>query len=218
MPKQVLSQEFSSVLASRLKSEGKQSEAPAEKPGVILEQKPVAKLAHHTGAVNVVRWSPCGTLLASGGAEGTVAIWQLLVAGTGENERWSVVREHKFHRADVIDISWSSDLANMASSSLDFTVVVYNVMTQTQITVTLDFIIKGLAWDPLTDFLAGAGEGKNGLTIWKLTKTGDTINSLNIVKSIRKPYEEYQLPSQFRRFKYIYKIIKNIVGPLLEII
>ncbi len=185
------------MFASRLKAE----ERPAPKSSEI---QPIAKLSHHTGAVNVVRWCNCGTLLASGGAEGTVAVWQLLVAGSGENERWSVAREHRLHLADVLDVCWSADLVNLASCSLDNKVVVFNVLTQGHLTLSLDYMIKGLAWDPLGEFLVGEGEGKTGLVIWKVDKSGDlhdTIRSLTFSKEIKKPYEEYLLPSQFRRFK-----------------
>lgn len=43
--------------------------------------KPLAVLRHHTGTVNAVDFSPCSTWLASGSADGTVALWRGLYAG-----------------------------------------------------------------------------------------------------------------------------------------
>jgi len=204
--------DFVQSLNNRLKTEGKQiSASPFSNAN---ELKPLAKLSHHTGSVNIVRWSLCGTLLASGGAEGTVAIWQLLVAGSSENERWSVGREHRLHIADVLDLAWSPDLVNIASCSLDNKVVIFNVMTQANYSISLSSIIKGLAWDPLGEYLAGAGEGKTGVVIWKVERESNLSNDAQIIKmlqqakEVKKPYEDYLLPSQFRRFKYFSSFYK----------
>jgi WD40 repeat protein len=43
--------------------------------------KPLAVLRHHTATVNAVDFSPCSTWLASGSADGTVALWRGLYAG-----------------------------------------------------------------------------------------------------------------------------------------
>jgi WD40 repeat protein len=43
--------------------------------------KPLAVLRHHTATVNAVDFSPCSAWLASGSADGTVALWKGLYAG-----------------------------------------------------------------------------------------------------------------------------------------
>jgi len=165
-----------------------------------MEAQPLAKLSHHTAAVNVIRWSPCGTLLASGGADGVVAIWQIFVTGGIENERWSVAREHHLHVADLLDVAWSPDLDHIASCAVDNRLIVYNIMNTFNLCISLTEIVKGLAWDPLNDLLAGERDNGAGVIVWKVTKNEDKIG-LEVVKEIKELYEKYPFPTQFRRFK-----------------
>lgn len=160
---------------------------------------PLAKLSHHNGAANVVRWSPCGTLLASGGADGIVVVWQILVTGGSENEKWSVAREHHLHAADILDVAWSPDLENVASCSVDNKLIVFNVKTLSNLSVPLTEIVKGLAWDPLGELLAGERDGGAGVIVWRARKEPSLV--LDVAREVKEPYSRYLFPTQFRRFK-----------------
>lgn len=182
----------------RIRSENRLPSALAATSDMVVH--PLAKLLHHSAAVNVVRWSPCGTLLASGGADGIVAIWQILVTGGIENEKWSVAREHHFHLADVLDVAWSPDLEHIASCSVDNKLIVFNIRTLFNFTISLTEIVKGLAWDPLNELLSGERDNGAGVIVWKILKNDDKI-WLEAVKEVKESYENYTLPTQFRRFK-----------------
>lgn len=54
-----------------------------------IELECAADLARHQRAVNVVRWSPNGELLASGDDESVIFIWKL----KGENEATNILGE-----------------------------------------------------------------------------------------------------------------------------
>lgn len=140
-------------------------------PGALL-----ATIRSHTAAVNVVRWSPNGTLLASAGDDHVVLIYYRAKSSApmfGElpsAETWLVRRPLRAHSSDVTDLAWSPDAERLASASVDNTIVVWNVQTDTPL-VRLDGhvgLVKGLAWDPVGRFLASQSDDRT-VRIWRTT-------------------------------------------------
>lgn len=185
------------MLTEHIKAEGRS--VPIKSNNGLL-----CKLEEHTGAVNIVRWSTCGTLLASGGADNKVIIWQPMIINQEQEEKWSIARSHTLHSSDVLDVEWSPDLIHIASCSMDNKIFVYNILTQGCYGIICKNVVKGLAWDPLGNLLAGATETPSSIEIWKMNKSKDkvTIKDIETLSKIEKLYEEYRLPSAFKRFKY----------------
>jgi WD40 repeat protein len=80
------------------------------------------RLQGHTGDVNSISTSPCGTMMASGGNDKTVVIWELT--------RKSKIRVLEGHTHSVMSVAWSGDGGFIASGSTDKTVRVWQVNVQ----------------------------------------------------------------------------------------
>jgi COMPASS component SWD3 len=78
-------------------------------------------LKGHTGAVYAVRWSPCGSFLASGSFDKTVRVWSV----SGEVQRELLCLNE--HQLNVSDVEWSADSQRLVSSSFDQTVKEWDV-------------------------------------------------------------------------------------------
>ncbi|XP_077977620.1 chromatin assembly factor 1 subunit B-like [Glandiceps talaboti] len=129
----------------------------------------VANLTRHTKAVNVVRFSPNGEILASGGDEGVIYLWKLndqqsqrdinpaFREGEEENkEFWTAWKMLRGHLEDVYDISWSTDGKFLISGSVDNSAIIWDV-TKGQNTAILKehkSFIQGVSWDPLGQYYA----------------------------------------------------------------
>ena len=95
----------------------------------------ICGLPAHLKSVNVVRWSPDGSILATGSDDGTICIWRQH-AGTPPNHRWSDVRTSKdlsrqFLRAgasaaDVYDIAWAPDSSRLLAGSINNAVHIWS--------------------------------------------------------------------------------------------
>lgn len=125
----------------------------------------VADLTRHQRAVNCVRWSPNGELLASGDDESVIMIWKLksenetlnICDSTNETDKeiWITLKILR-GKEDIYDLCWSPNSANLISGSVDNTAIVWDV----QKGKCLDILnchkgfVQGVTWDPQNRYLA----------------------------------------------------------------
>ncbi|KAG6767437.1 hypothetical protein POTOM_028642 [Populus tomentosa] len=118
-------------------------------------------LSYHGSAVNVLRFSPSGELLASGADGGELIIWKLHSTETGQT--WKVLKNLLFHRKDVLDLEWSADSVYLISGSVDNSCIIWDVNkgkkdhTKPKCITLLDghfHYVQGVAWDPLAKYIA----------------------------------------------------------------
>uniref|UniRef100_A0A672JTV8 Chromatin assembly factor 1 subunit B n=1 Tax=Salarias fasciatus TaxID=181472 RepID=A0A672JTV8_SALFA len=130
----------------------------------------LSNLVRHTKAVNVVRFSPDGQLLASGGDDSVILLWKLNDSKEPEQtplfqddeddqlnkECWSVVKTLRGHIEDVYDISWTRDGNFMISGSVDNTAIMWNINKGQKLCILNDHksYVQGVAWDPLGQYVA----------------------------------------------------------------
>ncbi|KAM8976985.1 chromatin assembly factor 1 subunit B [Pelodytes ibericus] len=129
----------------------------------------LASLARHTKAVNVVRFSPHGEILASGGDDAAILLWKLNENKEPEptpfqeqdefelnKENWTVVKTLRGHLEDVYDICWTQDSNFMASASVDNTAIMWDINKGQKISIFNEHksYVQGIAWDPLGQFIA----------------------------------------------------------------
>ncbi|XP_042283237.1 chromatin assembly factor 1 subunit B [Thunnus maccoyii] len=130
----------------------------------------LSNLARHTKAVNVVRFSPNGELLASGGDDAAILLWKLNDSKEPEQtpvfqededaqlnkESWSVVKTLRGHIEDVYDISWTRDGNFMVSGSVDNTAIMWDINKGQKLSILNDHksYVQGVTWDPLGQYVA----------------------------------------------------------------
>lgn len=125
-----------------------------------------ADLTRHQRAVNVVRWSPSGELLASGDDESVIFIWKQkeetepinICDSTNDSDKeiWITLKVLRGHMEDVYDLSWSPNSLNLISGSVDNTAMVWDVLKGKSLSILSDHkgFVQGVAWDPLNQYLA----------------------------------------------------------------
>ncbi|KAL2870972.1 WD40 repeat domain-containing protein [Aspergillus lucknowensis] len=94
--------------------------APPPKPDTVNYQQKFLLRGHLRG-VSAVQFSPDAAMIASGGADGAIKVWD---ASTGK-----LIHTFEGHLAGVSTISWSPDGATIASGSDDKTIRLWNVLT-----------------------------------------------------------------------------------------
>ncbi|XP_054038429.1 chromatin assembly factor 1 subunit B [Rissa tridactyla] len=129
----------------------------------------LSNLARHTKAVNVVRFSPSGEILASGGDDAVILLWKLNDSKELEplvfqdedeaqlnKENWTVVKTLRGHLEDVYDICWTSDGNYMASASVDNTAIMWDVNKGQKVSILNEHksYVQGITWDPLSQYIA----------------------------------------------------------------
>ncbi|XP_058509849.1 chromatin assembly factor 1 subunit B [Solea solea] len=130
----------------------------------------LSNLARHTKAVNVVRFSPNGELLASGGDDSAILLWKLNDCKEPEQapvfqededaqlnkESWSVIKTLRGHIEDVYDICWTGDGNFMVSGSVDNTAIMWDINKGQKLCILNDHksYVQGVTWDPLGQYVA----------------------------------------------------------------
>lgn len=129
----------------------------------------LSNLARHTKAVNVVRFSPTGEILASGGDDAVILLWKVNDSKEPEQlafpdedeaelnkENWTVVKTLRGHLEDVYDICWATDGNLMASASVDNTAIIWDVSKGQKISIFNEHksYVQGVTWDPLGQYIA----------------------------------------------------------------
>ncbi|XP_019384456.1 PREDICTED: chromatin assembly factor 1 subunit B [Crocodylus porosus] len=129
----------------------------------------LSNLARHTKAVNVVRFSPSGEILASGGDDAVILLWKLNDNKEPEpivfqdedeaqlnKENWTVIKTLRGHLEDVYDICWTTDGNFMASASVDNTAIMWDVNKGQKVSILNEHksYVQGITWDPLGQYIA----------------------------------------------------------------
>lgn len=114
----------------------------------------------HTSIVNVVRFSPNGKLLACGGDDNTLFIWNLkkrpVEFGSHEEKiTWGMHKLLRGHTGDIYDLSWSRDSKYLISCSIDNTAIIFHIGSSKPIMMLKDHthFVQGVSWDPLGEFV-----------------------------------------------------------------
>eukprot|EP00092_Neocalanus_flemingeri_P016294 GFUD01017639.1.p1 GENE.GFUD01017639.1~~GFUD01017639.1.p1 ORF type:complete len:619 (-),score=181.80 GFUD01017639.1:307-2163(-) len=141
----------------------------SDEDGVELDC--LCDLTRHQRAVNIVRWSPDGSLLASGDDESVIIVWQLKPGqgdgglfddGSENKENWVVYKMLRFHLDDVYDLSWSPCGQFLLSGSVDNSAVISNVHKNSKVAHFSDSrgFVQGVSWNKKHNILSTLGSDR----------------------------------------------------------
>ncbi|OMJ08099.1 Protein hir1 [Smittium culicis] len=178
---------------------------------VSKNQKLLAVLVAHTGAVMCVRFSNGnGKRLVSGADDMVILIWEQNeetdsfydnsladknqeFGGQSTTEQWRPTRRLTGHESDVVDVAWSPDNAYLASCGLDNQIFIWDGQTFDRLKKISEHtqFVKGLAFDPTGELLASQSDDRS-MKIWK-------TSDWSLETSIHEPFENSQFSTYFRR-------------------
>ncbi|KAE8621497.1 hypothetical protein XENTR_v10004851 [Xenopus tropicalis] len=184
----------------------------------------VASLARHTKAVNVVRFSPNGEILASGGDDAAIVLWKLNEAKEPEatpfqeqdepelnKENWTVLKTLRGHLEDVYDICWTQDSNFMVSASVDNTAIMWDVTKGQKLSIFNEHksYVQGVTWDPLGQYIATLScdrimrvyKTETKRVAYNVSKMASAPGADGEVKSFRM-YHDDSMKSFFRRLTF----------------
>lgn len=147
---------------------------------VRIRDHHVATLVHHTQEVCGLSWSPDGTMLASGGNDNLVCIWDHMNAVTSESiqKPRHVLTEHQAAVKAVAWCPWQKGVLATGGGTADRSIKVWNAMAGTlAASVDTGSQVSAISWNPRErELLSGHGYAQNQLTLWRfptLTKIKD---------------------------------------------
>ncbi|GAB1597834.1 chromatin assembly factor 1 subunit B-like, partial [Argonauta hians] len=128
----------------------------------------LSNLKRHTKSVNVVRFSPDGELMASGGDDAFVILWKMgdTISGNGSTifqeeeednkETWHLHKVLRGHLEDIYDLCWSADNRFIVSGSVDNSAIIWDVTKDQKVCIFKEHksFVQGVCWDPLNEFIA----------------------------------------------------------------
>lgn len=122
----------------------------------------------HTATVNVVRFSPNGMFLASGGDDSAIVIWvqksrPVEFGSTIEKVTWSNHKILRGHLSDIYDLSWSPDSKFLISGSVDNSAIIWNVDKAKGVQKLTDHshFVQGVSWDPRNKYIVTQSSDKS---------------------------------------------------------
>jgi WD40 repeat protein len=123
---------------------------------------------NHQGAVNIVRWSIDGKLLASGGDDGKLIIQCEFYCRIISQKIYRIFYIFKNNQNDIISLNWSYDSNFITTISLNNNITIYAIKKKYIFARILSrvFSWKGSCWDPCGYFLITQSNSQ-GIKIWR---------------------------------------------------
>ncbi|KAF8888867.1 WD40-repeat-containing domain protein [Infundibulicybe gibba] len=174
----------------------------------------LATLSRHSAAVNVVRFSPNGELIASAGDDGMIIIWapstspQASTYGSdlspedlqNEKEYWKPRTTFRCTTMQVYDIAWSPTGEYIIAGSTDNTARVFAAADGKCVHEIAEHThyVQGVAWDPLNEYIATQSSDRS-MHIYRISAPRHgTFEAHAVGKNTRMPHRHSRTPSNSR--------------------
>ncbi|ETW77464.1 hypothetical protein HETIRDRAFT_326517 [Heterobasidion irregulare TC 32-1] len=169
-----------------------------------------ATLSRHSAAVNVVRFSPNGELIASAGDDGMILIWALSttpnqsVYGSDlsaeemqfEKEYWKPRTSFRCTQMQVYDLAWSPSGEYIFAGSTDNTARIFSAADGKCMHEIAEHnhYVQGVAWDPLNEYIATQSSDRS-MHIYSISTKQGNIEVHAIGKNTRMSHQHTRTPS-----------------------
>lgn len=170
----------------------------------------LATLSRHSAAVNVVRFSPSGELIASAGDDGMIIIWapsinpQASTYGSDlsqedlqhEKEYWKPRTTFRCTTMQVYDLAWSPTGEYIIAGSTDNTARVFHTADGKCVHEIAEHThyVQGVAWDPLNEYIATQSSDRS-MHIYRISTKQGTFEAHAVGKNSRMPHRHSRTPS-----------------------
>jgi WD40 repeat protein len=123
--------------------------------------KLLKNLVGHQASVHALAVSPDGKMIASGGDDQTIKIW---------NQQGEILRNIPAHKERIWELAFSPDSQLLASASEDGTVKIWNIAGQLIHTLPHNIAVWGIVFHPHKPLLISSAKN-NTLNFWQLDGT-----------------------------------------------
>ncbi|KAI0074258.1 WD40 repeat-like protein [Panus rudis PR-1116 ss-1] len=173
----------------------------------------LATLSRHSAAVNVVRWSPNGELIASAGDDGMIIIWAPSTSphtayGSDltpeelqyEKEHWKPRTTFRCTTMQVYDLAWSSTGEYIIAGSTDNCARIFTSSEGKCVHEIAEHnhFVQGVAWDPLNEYVATQSSDRS-MHIYSISTKNGALEVHAVGKNTRIPHRSSRAPSVHNR-------------------
>ncbi|EJU01234.1 WD40 repeat-like protein [Dacryopinax primogenitus] len=165
----------------------------------------LATLSRHTGAVNVVRFSPNGELIASAGDDGCILIWApteraVPQFGSDVTQEQQYEKEHWRNSAsqrEIYDLVWSPSGEYILAGSTDNVARIFNVSSGSCIKELVEHshYVQGVAWDPLNEYIATQSSDRtvhvHSVSVRRENDGRETIETQAVGRNFKAPVRHH---------------------------
>ncbi|KIJ16430.1 hypothetical protein PAXINDRAFT_132381 [Paxillus involutus ATCC 200175] len=190
----------------------------AETAEVAVSRPPrveyLATLSRHSAAVNVVRFSPNGELIASAGDDGMIIIWASSntppTATYGgdlttddlqyEKEYWKPRTTFRCTTMQVYDLAWSPSGEYILAGSTDNCARVFTSIDGKCVHEIAEHnhYVQGVAWDPLNEYIATQSSDRS-MHVYRISTKQGSFEAHAVGKNTRMAFNHSRTPSSQSR-------------------
>ncbi|KAJ8597669.1 WD40 repeat-like protein [Rhizopogon salebrosus TDB-379] len=170
----------------------------------------LATLGRHSAAVNVVRFSPNGELIASAGDDGMIIIWapsstpQVATYGSDlaademqyEREYWKPRITFRCTTMQVYDLAWSPTGEYILAGSTDNCARVFSADDGKCVYEIAEHnhYVQGVAWDPLNEYIATQSSDRS-MHVYRISTKQGSFEAHAVGKNTRMAHNHSRTPS-----------------------
>lgn len=148
----------------------------------------LSSISKHTQAINCVRFSPNGELLATCSDDGTIMIWQKsdhIVKEFGSEDQDEDIKESWVVKtacfansmSEIYDISWSPDSKYICCGLMDNIIRIFDTNTGALVKQIAEHnhYVQGVTWDPLGEYICSQSVDRS-VHVYKITSINGELN------------------------------------------
>ncbi|KAI0317360.1 WD40-repeat-containing domain protein [Amylostereum chailletii] len=186
-------------------------DVPAPRPPRV---EYLATLSRHSAAVNVVRFSPNGDLIASAGDDGMIIIWSSSNTPTQsvygsdlsaeemqlEKEYWKPRTTFRCTTMQVYDLAWSPSGEYIITGSTDNVARIFSTSDGKCMHEIAEHhhYVQGVAWDPLNEYIATQSSDRS-MHVYSVSTKQGSLEVHAVGKNARMTHHHARTPSTHGR-------------------